>query len=79
MDGPWALLAETVGRSKALVEEVKAADVVVVGSPMYNVTAPSTLKAWIDHVSIAVDGLMKATIGRGRGWSGRRWSAGERT
>ena len=47
------LLAETIGRSKALVEELKAADVVVVASPMYNFTVPSTLKAWIDHVSIA--------------------------
>ncbi len=46
-------LAETMNRSKALVDELKAADVVVVGSPMYNFTVPSTLKAWIDHVSIA--------------------------
>jgi FMN-dependent NADH-azoreductase len=46
-------LAETMSRSKALVEELKAADVVVVGSPMYNFTVPSTLKAWVDHVAIA--------------------------
>jgi FMN-dependent NADH-azoreductase len=46
-------LAETMNRSKALVDELKAADVVVVGSPMYNFTVPSTLKAWIDHVAIA--------------------------
>jgi FMN-dependent NADH-azoreductase len=46
-------LAETSNRSKALVNELKAADVVVVGSPMYNFSVPSTLKAWIDHVSIA--------------------------
>ena len=46
-------LAETMSRSKALVDELKAADVVVVGSPMYNFTVPSTLKAWIDHVAIA--------------------------
>ena len=46
-------LAETRGRSKTLVDELKAADVVVIGSPMYNFTVPSTLKAWIDHVSIA--------------------------
>ena len=46
-------LAETMNRSKALVDELKAADVVVIGSPMYNFTVPSTLKAWIDHVSIA--------------------------
>jgi FMN-dependent NADH-azoreductase len=46
-------LTETLKRSKALVEELKAADVVVIGSPMYNFTVPSTLKAWIDHVAIA--------------------------
>lgn len=46
-------LAETMNRSKALVDELKAADVVVIGSPMYNFTVPSTLKAWIDHVAIA--------------------------
>jgi FMN-dependent NADH-azoreductase len=46
-------LAETLSRSKALVNELKTADVVVVGSPMYNFTVPSTLKAWVDHVAIA--------------------------
>jgi FMN-dependent NADH-azoreductase len=46
-------LTETMNRSKALVDELKAADVVVIGSPMYNFTVPSTLKAWIDHVAIA--------------------------
>jgi FMN-dependent NADH-azoreductase len=46
-------LTETLSRSKALVDELKTADVVVVGSPMYNFTVPSTLKAWIDHVAIA--------------------------
>jgi FMN-dependent NADH-azoreductase len=46
-------LAGTIERSRALVEELRAADVVVVGSPMYNFSVPSTLKAWIDHVAIA--------------------------
>ncbi|WP_294261971.1 FMN-dependent NADH-azoreductase [uncultured Sphingomonas sp.] len=46
-------LAEAKSRSKALVDELKAADVVVIGSPMYNFTVPSTLKAWVDHVAIA--------------------------
>ncbi|WP_375381860.1 FMN-dependent NADH-azoreductase [uncultured Sphingomonas sp.] len=46
-------LTATATRSKALVDELKAADVVVIGSPMYNFTVPSTLKSWIDHVSIA--------------------------
>lgn len=47
------LLAETINRSRALVDELKAADVVVIGSPMYNFSVPSTLKAWIDHIAIA--------------------------
>ncbi len=38
--------------SKAL-DEFLAADVVVIGSPMYNFSVPSTLKSWIDHVAIA--------------------------
>lgn len=45
--------AETLGRSKPLVDELKAADVLVIGSPMYNFSLPSTLKTWIDHISIA--------------------------
>ncbi len=48
-----AALVATATRSKALVDELKDADVVVIGSPMYNFTVPSTLKAWIDHVAIA--------------------------
>ena len=46
-------LTATATRSKAMVDELKAADVVVIGAPMYNFTVPSTLKAWIDHVAIA--------------------------
>lgn len=48
-----ASLTATATRSKALVDELKASDVVVIGSPMYNFTVPSTLKAWIDHIAIA--------------------------
>ncbi|GLW46909.1 FMN-dependent NADH-azoreductase [Streptomyces sp. NBRC 14336] len=35
-----------------LVEELEAADAVVIGAPMYNFTVPSTLKAWLDHVIV---------------------------
>lgn len=48
-----AAFSETAARSKAAVDELKAADVVVIGAPMYNFTVPSTLKSWIDHISIA--------------------------
>jgi len=40
-----------VALSDALIEEVKAADSIVLAVPMYNLSIPSTLKAWIDHVA----------------------------
>jgi FMN-dependent NADH-azoreductase len=36
--------------SDALVAEIAAADVIVIGAPMYNFGIPSTLKAWFDYV-----------------------------
>ncbi len=36
-----------------LIEEVEAADTIVVAAPMYNFTIPTTLKAWIDHIARA--------------------------
>lgn len=39
--------------SMTLIEELKAADQVVVGVPMYNFGIPSQLKSWIDHVARA--------------------------
>jgi FMN-dependent NADH-azoreductase len=36
--------------SDTLISELKAADVIVIGAPMYNFSIPSTLKAWFDHV-----------------------------
>jgi FMN-dependent NADH-azoreductase len=39
--------------SDALIEEVKAAEVVVLGVPMYNFGVPSTLKAYFDHIARA--------------------------
>ncbi|MFE3060237.1 FMN-dependent NADH-azoreductase [Nocardia sp. NPDC059239] len=35
---------------KELIEELEAADAVLIGAPMYNLSVPSTLKAWIDNV-----------------------------
>ena len=39
--------------SDALIEELKAADVIVLGLPLYNFGIPSTLKSWIDHIARA--------------------------
>jgi FMN-dependent NADH-azoreductase len=36
--------------SDSLVAELKAADTLIIGAPMYNFGIPSTLKAWFDHV-----------------------------
>ncbi len=37
--------------SEALVTQFLAADVVVVGAPLYNFSVPSQLKAWIDRIA----------------------------
>lgn len=39
--------------SERLVSQFLAADVIVVGAPMYNFSVPSQLKAWIDRVAQA--------------------------
>ena len=42
-----------VQASQAVLDEFLAADIVVIGAPMYNFTLPSQLKAWIDRIVIA--------------------------
>jgi FMN-dependent NADH-azoreductase len=39
----WAL-------SERLVDEVRRADTILLGLPVYNFGAPSTVKAWVDHL-----------------------------
>jgi FMN-dependent NADH-azoreductase len=41
---------DALALSDELIAELKAADIVVIGAPMYNFGMPSTLKAWFDHV-----------------------------
>src|SRR6266567_4799918 len=36
--------------SDRLIEELEAADTIVIGAPMYNFANPSSLKAWIDQI-----------------------------
>lgn len=42
-----------VALSDRLTTQLEAADVIVIGAPMYNFTIPTQLKAWIDHVTVA--------------------------
>ena len=45
--------AQSVAFGDGLIEELEAADTIVLAVPMYNFSVPSTLKAWIDHVARA--------------------------
>jgi len=44
---------QTLAFSDTLVAELQAADVLVIGAPIYNFSVPATLKAWIDMVARA--------------------------
>ena len=44
---------QAVAESDRLITELGAADVVVIGLPMYNFGVPSTLKAYFDHIARA--------------------------
>jgi FMN-dependent NADH-azoreductase len=62
VDEPWIAAAftspeqrtpelwEAIGISDRLVDEFLAADIYVIGVPMYNFTVPSTFKAYIDQI-----------------------------
>ena len=44
---------ERLDESDRLIAELEAADVIVIGTPMYNFGIPATLKAWVDQVARA--------------------------
>jgi FMN-dependent NADH-azoreductase len=46
-------LVRDLASGQAALEEFLAADIVVVGAPMYNFGVPSQLKAWIDRLAVA--------------------------
>jgi FMN-dependent NADH-azoreductase len=48
-----AALGQDVAQGVRYLDELIAADVVVIGAPMYNFGVPSQLKAWIDRVVVA--------------------------
>jgi FMN-dependent NADH-azoreductase len=45
--------ARDVAAADAILDEFLAADIVVLGAPMYNFGIPSQLKSWIDHLAVA--------------------------
>lgn len=42
---------ESIRFSDDLLKQLFNADIIVIGAPLYNFTIPSTLKAWIDHIT----------------------------
>jgi FMN-dependent NADH-azoreductase len=44
---------QDLATGQAMLDEFLAADIVVLGAPMYNFTIPSQLKAWIDRIVVA--------------------------
>ena len=53
-DAPYdAALQPAIEEDRAALEEFLAADVVVIGAPMYNFSIPSQLKSWIDRIVVA--------------------------
>jgi FMN-dependent NADH-azoreductase len=58
----WAL-------SEELVNEVKEADTVLLGMPLYNYGAPSSVKAWVDHLvapGLSIDAQTRTGLLGGR-------------
>ncbi|HEY2532463.1 MAG TPA: FMN-dependent NADH-azoreductase [Xanthobacteraceae bacterium] len=48
-----ASLGEDLARGGRHLDELSAADIIVIGAPMYNFSIPTQLKAWIDRVVVA--------------------------
>ena len=46
-------LQQDLAAGQAVLDEFLAADILVLGAPMYNFTIPSQLKAWIDRILVA--------------------------
>jgi len=44
--------AEAERLQREIIDELLAADVLLIGAPLYNYSLPSTLKAWVDNVHV---------------------------
>ena len=50
---PEATISDDLAAGTTALEDFLAADIVVIGAPMYNFTIPTQLKAWIDRIAVA--------------------------
>jgi FMN-dependent NADH-azoreductase len=48
-----ALVGADIGQGGSYIDELFAADIIVIGTPMYNFAIPTQLKGWLDRVIVA--------------------------
>ena len=60
----------SLAASDTLTEELLVADILVLGTPMYNFTVPASLKAWIDYVVRPGKAFRRVANGRLEGLCG---------
>jgi len=65
-----AEVQQDLAAGQAALDEFLAADVVVIGAPMYNFTLPSQLKAWIDRILVVGQTFRYGADGRPVGLAG---------
>ena len=53
VDNSDPTLDDDLAKGNGYLDEVIAADVLVIGVPMYNFSIPTPLKAWIDRIAVA--------------------------
>jgi FMN-dependent NADH-azoreductase len=55
LDGvkPQQRVIEAMAADAAILEQFLAAELIVIGAPMYNFGVPSSLKAWLDRLAVA--------------------------
>jgi len=51
--GADEVMSADLAKGQAYLDELIAADVLVIGAPMYNFSIPTPLKAWIDRILVA--------------------------
>ncbi len=62
-DNRTPALQEAIKLSDIVTDELLAADIIVIGAPMWNFNIPSVLKAWVDHVARAGRTFMYSATG----------------
>jgi FMN-dependent NADH-azoreductase len=68
-DQHTAAQAESWALTELLISEVKEADTIVLGLPLYNFGAPSSVKTWVDHLialGLSIDRETHAALLSGR-------------